>query len=522
MKINFAKQSLVGASLFSFVAYFFSAGLGYVREAVTANYFGTSSLMDTFVIAFTVPEFVASVLYSCLPTAIIPLVKKAMVDDDQDHSKLFWSGFFNFTTILGIFVVAFILFREQILLWIDQDLNSAQFALGQRLTLLLSFYIFFKGLEIYFRGWLFEKKHFITPMTMGIVQNVIVILSLVLFRSKSSIEALAYGWLISSIFLCLYHGFVTLKLMGIKFKWSFYDPWLRSLYKSLLFIAVIESISQLFVVADRYFAGNFLDAGYISSLRYAFILVLLPNRLFVITFSSISFPFIADLFKDNDYKKLKKLYLESINIIIFAIGVIGIGLAVFSQDFIAIVFKRGAFDEESLRLTSPPFIIYSLALVFQSIYVYQMRFYYAIQRYKRLGIIKLIMFLTKIIFSALLISRFLHLGLAFATAISWVLGFIMMNYDMGKKLKVSRSDIVNPVLMKTIINILITSAFWYAANYYYPEQSSFIGIFVKLTILGLLGIVSYLWLAYMFKLPQFNTLRRVIGKRISFPPLFGQ
>ena len=502
----------MGAAIITFIAHATSAVLGYVRVATTANYYGTSSLMDVFIIAFTIPEFITVVIYSCLPTAIIPSLKNNKSDNDQNESELFWSGLINISIILIFLCCIIYLLRENILLWLAPNFSEDQLAIGKKLSGILVLFIFFRGMEFYFRGWLFEKKHFITPVTMGFIANISIIITIFLFYERFDIEALAYGWLFSSILLFTCNGLMSFKLIRPTFKVVIRNPWIRVLFKSVLMIAIIESVSLAYPVIDRYLAGHHLKSGYISALRYAFILVLLPNRLFSIALSTVSFPFITDLFKTGNINKVRKLYSESIYILFFIMGLAGVGIAIFADDIIVITFQRGAYDLHSLTLTKGPLIIYSLGLVFNSMLIYQMRFYYARSVYFKLGVVKFIMLIVKLLLSIGLVVHYKLYGLAFATSFVWVLGFIIISIDLGKTLRVSLRELFAPVIYKTVINILIVTIFWIASNSLYPDVSSKLSLMLKLGILGGFGLALYWRLAVIAKLPQITKIREVFDR----------
>lgn len=515
MKVSFAKQSLIGASFITLGANIISAGLGYFREAVTASYFGTTLLLDIFILAFTLPEFIASIIYSCLPTALIPSLKKASKYSDEDEAKLFWSGLISFGFVVISLAFAIFIFKLPILNWLGNRLTIEELELGERLMTIFAFFIFFRGLEYYFRGWLFEKKHFIAPVAMGIVQNVIIVLTLLIMYDRSGIEALAYGWLFSSIILFIYNGTMTIWLVKPGLNISLFNPWLKGLFGSMILIALIESITMIYPVIDRFLISKYLEAGYISSLRYAMALILLPNRLFALTLSTVSFPFIADLFNVGDNEKLKKLYADGIHLLFFVMALVASFVAVFSSEIVQIALKRGAFDQHSLELTSGPLLIYSLGIAFSSLYIFQMRFYYAQAKYLKLGIIKVLMFAIKFLLSIILILKMKHNGLALATVTAWLIGFIIMGVDLGKLLKFKFREILLSAVLKNLASISIIVFFWIFVKSYWVISDSFIDNVVKLMISGAVGLAIYLFINWKLGFGECKLLFSIIKNRFA-------
>jgi len=519
LRSKLARQSLTGAAIFTFVAYLLSAGLGYLREAATANYFGTSSSLDIFIIAFTIPELVVVIIMSCLPTALIPSLKKFNSSSASRESEYFWSGLLSFGSLILVLAAAFYIFKNEILTIVFSLSEPADIATGSRLSDIFTAYIIFKGIEFYLRGWLFEKKHFMVPVTMGIVQNLIIIASIFLLHERLFVESLAYGWMLSSLVLLVYNGAAVYLIVKPEFRFKVHKRWLKKFYHSLAVIAIIELGTLVYPAIDRYLAARFLDEGYISALKYAFAIILLPNRLFAISVSSVSFPFIADLYKAGDLEKLRKIYADGICLLFFTMSFIGIGCAIFAEDILTLILQRGAFDQHSLMLTAGPLMIFSLGMVFNSLYAFQMRFYYANSSYGKLMIFRLLMLVIKIIGSMVLIYGYKHNGLAVATVIAWFAGFLVMGIDLGRSLNIRLLTLVKARLFKSLLAACVTGVIWLAGNYAWAGFSDDGNLFLKLIVMGILGTAVYIAIAQLFGFREIemakNILYRYTGNRES-------
>ena len=161
--MKFLKQSLVAASIITIGANIFSRFLGFFREAAIANFFGTSEILDTFILSFTIPELVSGILFMALPPAIIPLIKRDERNNNKSELTHFWSGLglslFIFLILSGITYFA----KNQILHFLDPTLEGSNLELAKKILSISSWFILFRGLEAYFRSWLFAKKHFVIP-----------------------------------------------------------------------------------------------------------------------------------------------------------------------------------------------------------------------------------------------------------------------------------------------------------------------------------------------------------------------
>jgi len=477
------KQSLVAASVVTIGANIVGRLLGYVREAFIADYFGTSSLFDTFILAFTIPEIITFIVFAALPTAIVPATKVVAGDSSEAEKQLFLKGLAAFGAIFGTLTLLIFLLRHDILYFLAPDLPPDQAATGVQLISLLAGFVFFRGVEAYFRGWLFKKKHFVSPALSPFLLNVIVLAAITLLYDSQNIYALAYGWLGGAAALFVLNGYMVCVLI---------KPWdskgdravsITPVLKLAASVIVLESLTLLHPVVDRFLAARYLGEGQIAALRYAIFLAMLAPGMLIVTFSIASFPWIADLADPKKREQLRKLYRDSLRLIIFAIGLVAAGMLFFARDIVQVAFRRGAFDQVSVDLTTSPFIIYSAGILLYSIYHFQTRLYYARRAVLRLGTILVSVFVIKLILSAVLVGPMEHDGLALATAIAWTIGAVIMTVDLGATLKLTIRELL-PSTGRVLVLALLTLVFWYGAAGLWPvsEGATLTSAFVRLVV----------------------------------------
>ncbi len=115
LSARFLRQSLVTASVITITANMLSRVFGYFREASIANYFGTSSIFDTFILAFTIPELVAAIIFTAMPVALLPALKKMPQCSSDDDSKAFWSGLITLSLLFAVISILIFAFRETLI-----------------------------------------------------------------------------------------------------------------------------------------------------------------------------------------------------------------------------------------------------------------------------------------------------------------------------------------------------------------------------------------------------------------------
>lgn len=518
MNSRFLKQSLFTASLVTVGTNVLGRFFGYAREATVAGYFGTSATFDTFLLAFTVPEFMTFVIFAALPSALIPLMRKNSSTSTAEPSRLFWESLISFALIFGLISALIYLFRGNILALLAPKLSAPQRVTGERLMTILSWFVFFRGVEVFFRSCLYDRKHFIVPATSPIIANLVILALIFGLYDKLNIEALAYGWLLASVVLFLCNGFFAFSLVKpapfLSFRFSSVGPLLRVTAT----VAIIECIALIYPVIDRYLAAKYLGEGQIAALRYATFLAHIPTGMFAAAFAMASFPWISDFSVPEEIEKLKKLYRESVRLMVFVMSIVAAGMVVFSTEIVRVAFQRGSFDLASLHKTSSPFMFFALGIVFYSVYLYQMRFYYASTTLFRLGGILLWMLLIKTAMSVILVGPMEQNGLALATTFAWFAGCVIMTVDLSRTLKISVQSLFFPYVVKILFGIAVVACFWILMDRVWPgaEHESLFITFFRLALLGLAGMFIYLGLAAILRLPEPTKLMKSLRSRLHF------
>jgi putative peptidoglycan lipid II flippase len=510
-----SRQTLLAASFVTIATNIGGRAFGYAREAMIAGYFGTGSTLEIFILAFTLPELITFIAFAAIPFALIPTLRKSRSDGKTGEEAVFWSSLLCFGALFAVLAIGLHVFRGQVLTVLASALNPDQRVIGEHLLSIVAPFVFFRGMEAFFRSWLFEKKHFIIPSISNIIVNLILLLSLVWMYDRFRIDALAYGWVMASAAMALFNGYYALKVVRPSFFTWPRGALVRSLLTFTLSISVIECIALIYPVVDRYLAERFLGEGAVAALRYATFLIHIPTGMFVVAFTQASFPWISDLTAPAEREQLNNLYAQSLRMIVFVMGFVAVGIAVFPSELIKVSFERGAFDSHSLALTTGPLFQLALGVLFYSIYVFQIKFYYARRTLLRLGVILSVMLLVKVMVSVILIQPMAQEGLALATSIAWLSGAFMMTYDLGREMRHSRIGLFFPSAFKAGVALAVVGLFWWSLKRFWPEcaAGSLWIVMGKMIVLALLGGGIYLGMAYLLKVQELVRMWE-IGRRL--------
>ncbi|MCX6836009.1 MAG: oligosaccharide flippase family protein [candidate division Zixibacteria bacterium] len=520
MNARLAKQTLVAATLVTVGGNILGRLFGYFREAVIANYFGTSAILDLFLIAAIVPEILTFVIFAALPTSVIRT--SSGQSDTPDEAALFWKGLYACAAFFGLVSIAVYLARFSLIDLIAPQLSPENVMEAARLLALLAPFVFFRSLEAYFRAWLFRSKHFIAPSLSPFVLDGVIIVWIWLGYDTLNIESLAYGWLASSVVLFLIHAVAVGVILKPGRPGKESSASVGPLVKMTIGVMAVESLSLLYPAIDRYLAVRYLGVGEIAALRYALFLSQVPPGMLVVTFAAAAFPWISDMATAQP-EKLVSFYRETLRLVVYVMTPMAAALIVFAPEVVSAAFRRGAFDQQSVMLTSGPLLCYSLGLIFYGIYFYQIRFYYARSLLMRLGVILGSTLLFKLVASVILVQWLSANGLALATSLAWLATSVIMTIDLGRGSGLTLSRDISGWLVRLVVSIAGACGVWLLMRKVWtlPLSASLLHQFTWLIVIGLLGAVAYFGLSLLMHMPEprrvFDTLKNRFESRSGSP-----
>ena len=501
MNARLAKQTLVAAALVTVGGNVLGRLFGYFREAVIANYFGTSAILDLFLIAAIIPEILTFVIFSALPTSVIRT--SSGQSDASNETALFWKGLYVCAAFFGFVSLVLYLARFSLIDWIAPELTPENVLVAARLLALLAPFVFFRSLEAYFRAWLYQRKHFIAPSLSPFVLDAVIIAWIWLGYDTLNIESLAYGWLASAVVLFLIHAAAVGVILKPGRPGKAQGVTVGPLVKMTIGVMLVEAMSLLYPAIDRYLAVRYLGEGEIAALRYALFLSQVPPGMLVVTFAAAAFPWISDM-ATTQPKKLVSFYRETLRLVVYAMVPMAAGLIVFAPEVVAVAFRRGAFDEQSVLLTSGPLLCYSLGLVFYGVYFYQIRFYYARSLLARLGMILGSTLLLKLVASVVLVQWLSADGLALATSLAWLATSVIMTIDLARHSGLTLVHDMSQWLLRLLVAVAGACGVWLTMRELWTltPSASLLHQFVWLIVIGLLGAVAYFSLSLLLNMPE--------------------
>jgi putative peptidoglycan lipid II flippase len=184
------------------------------------------------------------------------------------------------------------------------------------------------------------------------------------------------------------------------------------------------------------------------------------------------------------------------------------GLIILREPIIMLLFKRGAFNIQTVRLTAQALLYYSTGLwAFSSVRII-IAVFYALNDTKTPVRIAVISLLTNIVLSLLLMIPLKHGGLALANSLSSMLNVILLYRSLGIKLgPLDENKLKKSVIKIAACSVIMGVIVWMVASVIIPAGNiSFSGLFLSVSCCILIGIISYGFFSYLFNSNEIKNL----------------
>ena len=442
------RNAVKNTSIFS-VLTMLSRLLGLARDMLKAYAFGTGIASVAFDIAFRLPNMLRNlVAEGALSQSFIPVYEKYRNKDAADGRKAIAAVLGFFLLIMGVISILVIFALPHVIPALIGDLQQSNET--TRLTINLSQilfpYILFMSLASIYMAAQYSHGIFWSASLGPALLNLIILLGFgvyffiihVYFQSipEKDIYAFAIVTLLAGFAQLVFQRHISRKnkiSAGISFQ--FRHPVIRDLFLMMLpgvFSAAVQEIGQLI---DIYLATRIESQlpGSVSALTYSHRLIQLPIGVFGVAVATASLPQLSRLFVEEKFTEYKSALLVSVRLNLYLLIPPILGLMLFSENIVSLLFERGEFNANSTVITAKALTFYApgiLAYALQKLFLSAM---YARRKSGLPAVITVIVLILNVIISILLIPYLMHAGLALGSALAAYIGVLIYVVIMGKK-----------------------------------------------------------------------------------------
>jgi putative peptidoglycan lipid II flippase len=499
---------------------------GFLRDVVIAGYFGAGLASDAFFVAFRIPNLLRRLFAEgSLTIAFIPVFTEYLSNKGEDEAfELAGAAIRMLSVVLAAAAVIGMVIAPLIVHVIAPGFAASpeKYRLTVALTRMMFPYIFFIGLVALFMGILNVLDHFAAPALAPVFLNLAMIAS-VLFLSPHLAEpvfGLAVGVLVGGVLqLVLQLPFLVRK--GLRFwkKASLFHTGLIKIGRLMAPAVFGAAVYQINIFISTLLA-SFLSQGSVSYLYYADRMVQFPLGIFAIATATAVLPSLSRQAAARDYDALRDTFAHAMRLVLFITVPSMVGLIILRVPIIELLFKRGAFDMNTARMTAVALLYYAIGLwAFSSVRIV-VSLYYALQDARTPVQMAVISVMVNIGLGILLMGPLQHGGLALATSVASMVNLSLLIWALRKKIgflgwRNFVFSTLKTLLCSTVMGLAVHACVTIMLQ---PHFTEYWRLCIGLIVSILAGILSYGACSLAVKSPEMVSLLHALRKIAAGKP----
>ena len=344
--------NIAGSTLFIMGATFASTVLGFMREVVSAKYYGTRWEMDTFLAAATIPTILFGVFNGALVSALVPTFSEYLAHKKEDEAWRLASTVLNGLAIVLVVCAVIGYFAAPLYVpLIAHGFPEPQMGVAIRMTRWLMPSIVAVSLSGVLAAMLNAYHRFKATAMVGVAVNVVTIGCVLFFNHDLGIYALVIGTACGLVAQMLVQLPSFLSIGKYKFLIDLKHPGLKKIWLLLGPIIVGSAAGQLALFFDRFFAST-LTPGFIAGMNYAVKLVNFPQQIFAAAIATVIFPLLAAQFARDNRRGVARSVVTGLRLVNFITIPSVCALIVLAHPMVQTLFERGTFEGSATDLTA--------------------------------------------------------------------------------------------------------------------------------------------------------------------------
>jgi len=330
--------------------------LGFVKGVLAASYFGTSGIMDGYLIALLLPDLVARFALTGVFNFVPVFANEWKVSQEQAWraaSKMvtYW------LSLLFVIMVVATVFADAIVPLLAPGFEGQQLVDAVRMCRALFLMAASVGLAEILTQPLIAQRRFFTHTLSETSFQITSTLFLVVFHSWG-IDALVWGMVFGGCVQLAIAAFGMREFKDqLRIDLRLKHPVVGQMMKLTLPTYVGTAGARLNSIINRAFA-SLLPVGAVSSLQYAYTLTEAPVSLLASPATRALFPFLAGQFAEDE-KRARANLSRAIFSIALVFAPVAVGSYLLAGPIVKVLFERGSFDAQSTVLTSAALEIYA-------------------------------------------------------------------------------------------------------------------------------------------------------------------
>lgn len=538
-KVKTKKESFGLGVLLTSLWTLVSRCLGLIREMLTSRLFGTSLEKSAFDFAFKLPNLFRRLFgEGALTSALVPVLKEQIdAERYEEAKKLTGNIFAAVATCIGCVVLVAIAGMSIALPFVEEGGYLACIFTYSRIMLPYALFICLAALGM---GVLNALSHFGKSAFAQNLLNICWISGLLyLYFCQQSSELYTKLFILSWFILAagvaqFAYMWWQIRRCGFKFRPRLYRKEFKegptyTVCKNLVWGSVGAGVVQINVLIDMLLA-SLIGGWAISSLGYADRLVYLPMGIIATAMATVILNPLTSAFSTGNIEKANATFRQSFQLLLLLMLPISAILIQYVEDVVILIYKGGEFDNESVMLVSRALMFSSLGLVAFSLNKLIVPWFHARKEVAftvRITIAQVILNFTLNVLAIIFLPQmWKHAGLALATVISSVVGFmIYLHFAKQEAHGGLESRGLGLLFVRLLLPVVaMCVAMYVVTNYCLPisHLGERVQCLIRLGCASVVGGIVYVIMLYITNRSLMHMLLCRLSNRISFLKRFNK
>ena len=471
--------------------------LSFVKEAIIANYYGVSYLVDAYTIAITIPVTLFAVVSVAIQSICVPIYSDILYKENIEQANLYISRLLSAVSLIAIIFITICEFAASPLIYFfAPGFDTITHELATKLLRICLPIVLFTIIDKVFISLLNVHKQFILPSFAIYILNIILIASVVILNESIGIVAACFGQVLGGFLELSYLYFLARKYYKFQFKFEIKDKHIVKSLKNSIPIMWSISIAEICATINRAVA-SFLFVGSIAALGYAAKLNSVLISFFTAAVSTIVYPLFAESTAQNNLEQLNKRVNFILSAYTFFLVPLMLWVFCYKSEIVEIVFARGAFNQSAIDITQSLFGCYVAGLLFMAFRETITKVFYSLHDTKTPAVNATIGVFLNIVLNLTLPFIIGVEGLAIATSITACVISIRLIYQLIK----NNVELSLKTFWPNVVKIIVASFLMFVILKVVADMMCDSLAIFRLLVGVFAALISYFTISYFFNIP---------------------
>mgnify|MGYP004527144501 CR=1 FL=1 len=483
--------------------------LGFLRQTLMANIYGSNDLTDIYFISSEFMINVVGAFTTALTTALVTVYISIAVKNGKKAAGEVVSK------VLVLFLVAataaiLILdsFAPQVGRLLAPAYDTEQLNLLARYLRIFSAAFIFSAFQSIYAAVLNANDIFVPGKLYGLIYNPLVIAFILLLNGKLGIDSVICAYYIANIIQII---FLHLRCRGI---YSFRptlnlrDERLVQVGRLALPILLSNVVIQLNGIIDKALC-SYLGEGVASAYTYAYTLEQFVTGTFTATITMVLLSQFANLVAEKDFEKINAMLTRAVSAMILTLTPVAVITVLSARDIVTLIYMRGKFTMEAVDQTTMALIGFAVGFPIIALREVMIRIHFAFQKTQLPVAISILSVLLNAVASILLSQYIGILGITIATSVSAVASVVLLVITSRRYVPDFHFFSCWKAMLKCAVALLFGAAAVLLAGWLFPDH-----LLLRIIFRLSMGCIVYAAALYALRCQELLELLGAIRARL--------